>query len=43
LLRLIAPSFIRSAWVIEGLAQPAGGGQGNRSDENLQRLIGFTC
>ena len=43
MLRLIVQHFIRSAWVLEGLVQPAGGEQRNRSDENLQTLIKFTC
>ena len=43
LLRLIVQAFIRSAWVLEGLVQPAGGEQRSGGAENLQALIKFTC
>jgi hypothetical protein len=41
--RLIVQYFIRSTWVLEGLAQPAGEPAASRSSENLQSLIKFTC
>jgi hypothetical protein len=35
MMRLIVQYFIRSAWVLEGLAQPAGEAAQNRAGDNL--------
>lgn len=42
MLRLIVQYFIRSAWVLEGLTQPAAE-PAQSGGENLQKLIKFTC
>lgn len=43
-LRLIIHVFIRSAWVLEGIAANAEGGQNQaQGDENLQSLVKLTC
>lgn len=44
MLRLIVQYFIRSAWILEGLAPAAGGdNQQPRRGDNLQKLIEYTC